>query len=428
MVTDADRKTGPDFQVLGKAEFMPVGGFSLPNGIEVSLLEGGSQDISKIDWIFPAGAVQAGKPLLASTVGNLMLEGTKNRTSAEISDLIDFYGAHLNVQSYYHNSVLTLVCLTKDLPVLLPLVEDVVRNATFDEKEYLIYINKRRQEFVIDSEKVRNLAARTFNKVIFGPEHPYGRVPELEIFDSMTRDEVISFYKTNYVPAGCRIIVAGRPGTDIQELLTRHFGDKDWNGGLPSENGFPQISSSEEKFHLVEKEGSLQSALRIGRPLFNNHHPDFIPLQVLNTILGGYFGSRLMTVVREEKGLTYGIGSSIVSYKQGGIWVIASEVMGDMRQAAVDAIKGEMQRLVDEPVDEEELALVRNYMLGEMLREFDGPFNTSDIYRSLLEYGMDFGFYSKMMSVIREITAGELQELAAKYMRPEDFYVIVAGK
>jgi predicted Zn-dependent peptidase len=135
-----------------------------------------------------------------------------------------------------------------------------------------------------------------------------------------------------------------------------------------------------------------------------------------------------MTVVREEKGLTYGIGSSIVSYKQGGIWVIASEVMGDMRQAAVDAIKGEMQRLVDEPVDEEELALVRNYMLGEMLREFDGPFNTSDIYRSLLEYGMDFGFYSKMMSVIREITAGELQELAAKYMRPEDFYVIVAGK
>jgi predicted Zn-dependent peptidase len=135
-----------------------------------------------------------------------------------------------------------------------------------------------------------------------------------------------------------------------------------------------------------------------------------------------------MTVVREEKGLTYGIGSSIVSYKQGGIWVIASEVMGDMRQAAVDAIKGEMQRLVDEPVDEEELALVRNYMLGEMLREFDGPFNTSDIYRSLLEYGMDFGFYSKMMSVIREITAGELQELAAKYLRPEDFYVIVAGK
>lgn len=428
MVTDGDRKTGPDFQVLEKAEFMPVGGFVLPNGIEVSLLEGGSQEISKIDWIFPAGAVQAGKPMLASTVGNLMLEGTKNRTSAEISDLTDFYGAHLNVQSYYHNSVISLVCLTKDFPVLLPLVEDIVRNAIFDEKEYLIYINKRRQEFIVDSEKVRNLAARAFNKVIFGPEHPYGRIPEIDIFDTLTRDEAIAFYKRHYVPAGCRIIVAGRPGADIREQLTRHFGDKDWNSGLPSEKGFPQITPSDEKFHLIEKDGALQSALRIGRPLFNNHHPDFIPLQVLNTILGGYFGSRLMTVVREEKGLTYGIGSSIVSYKQGGIWVIASEVMGDMRQAAIDAIKGEMQRLIDEPVDDEELDLVRNYMLGEMLREFDGPFNTSDIYRSLLEYEMDFDFYSKMMVVIREITSGQLRELAAKYLKPEDYYVVVAGK
>lgn len=428
MILHPDRLKGPDFSPVDDIDFLPVTEFVLPNGIPVSLMEAGSQDVTRIDWVFPAGSVQAGMPLLASTVANLILEGTTTRTSAQISEMLDFYGAYLNAQTYHHNSLISLFCLSRDLPVLIPLVEDVVKNAVFDPVEFEIYIDKRRQEHLIDSDKVKNIAARRFSQIIFGEDHPYGRKLELHHFDSLKREDLIDFYRKAFTPQGCRIVVSGQPGKGLTELLTDCFGSKLWTPGPFNQNGVGEISSSDQMFHLVEREGALQSALRIGRPLFNNHHSDFIALQIVNTILGGYFGSRLMMSVREEKGLTYGIGSSIVPFRKSGMWMIASEVKGEMRQAAIDAIFEEMQRLINEPVTEHELELVKSYMLGELLRNFDGPFSSSDIYRSLLEFDLDFSFYEDMTREIRSITPDQIQSLASKYLNPKDFYVVVAGK
>lgn len=423
-----DRKTGPGFAPINDIDFLPVTEFTLPNGIKVSLLEAGSQEVARIDWIFPAGAVQAGVPLLASTVANLILEGTVTRTSAQISEMLDFYGAYLNSQTYHHNTVVTLFCLRRDLPVLLPLVEDVITNAVFDPVEFDIYLDKRRQEFLIDSDKVKTIAARRFSQVIFGEEHPYGRVLELSHFDQLKRDDLIDFYHKAYTPRDCRIVVAGQPGAALHELLTSHFGSTQWAPGPFNLNGVSAISPAAGKFHMIERPGALQSALRIGRPLFNHQHPDSMALQVVNTLLGGYFGSRLMTSVREEKGLTYGIGSSIVPFRKSGMWMIASEVKGDMRETAVDAIFQEMDRLATELVTDHELELVKNYMLGELLRNFDGPFSSADIYRTLLDYDLDFGFYADMSRTIRSVTPEQVRQLSAKYLNKEDFYVVVAGK
>jgi zinc protease len=423
-----DRITGPGFDTISGIDFLPVTNFRLLNGIDVSLIQAGSQDVTKIDWVFPAGAVQAGKPLLASTVGNLLAEGTNNHSSSEISEIFDFYGAYLNTQTFFHNTVVTLFCLTKDLPVLLPLVEEVIRFPSFDPKEFEIYINKRRQEYILDSEKVKHIASRRFNTVIFGQDHPYGRQLELVHFETLTREEVIAFHREAFTPHECRIVVAGQPGSSIVEMLTKYFGSISWLPGSFNTNGVGELEPSETKVHLIEREGALQSALRIGRPVISNSHPDFIPLQVVNTLLGGFFGSRLMTSVREDKGLTYGIGSNLVSYKKSGVLGIASEVMGEMRQAAIGAIFDEMERMGKEPVSDQELEVVRNYMLGELLRNFDGPFSTSDIYRTLWEFELDFGFYDKMVQEIQTITPGRIMELSAKWLRPDDFYVVIAGK
>lgn len=428
MIILPDRKTGPGFAPIDDIDFLPVTNYKLPNGIPVSLMEAGSQDVTRIDWVFPAGSIQAGVPLLASTVANLIFEGTTTRTSAQISETLDFYGAYLNAQTYHHNSVITLFCLTRDLPVLICLVEDVIKNATFDPVEFEIYIDKRRQEHLVESDKVKTLASRKFSQVIFGEDHPYGRKLELSHFDALTRNDLVDFYKKAFTPNDCRIVVAGQPGKAFSELLTNHFGSKEWIAGPFNQNGVGEIQPSGEMFHLVEKDGALQSALRIGRPLFNNHHPDFMALQVVNTILGGYFGSRLMMSVREEKGLTYGIGSSIVPFRKSGMWTIASEVKGEMRQAAIDAIFAEMERLMKEPVSEHELELVKNYMLGELLRNFDGPFSSADIYRTILEFDLDFGFYAEMSAQIRSITPELIQQLAITYLNPKDYYVVVAGK
>ena len=171
----------------------------------------------------------------------------------------------------------------------------------------------------------------------------------------------------------------------------------------------------------------MQSAIRIGRLLFNQHHPDFIPLQVLNTALGGYFGSRLMSTVREEKGLTYGIGSFIMPLKHSGEWIISSEVAGEKRDEAIDAIFHEFDKLRNELLPDKELGMVKNYMMGELLRNFDGPFSSADIYRTLNENNLNFNFYRQMITYLHEVSSEDLRLLAQQYLNPEDFRTVVAG-
>jgi zinc protease len=416
----------PEFKDIEKIDFLPVEQHQLDNKVPVSILRAGSQNVTKIDIEFPAGAVQAGIPLIASTTANLMLEGTHNKTSVEISEKVDFLGAYLNTQTYHHHTVITFLCLTRYLPQMLELVNEIITKPSFPHHEYELYLQKKHEEFIFDGEKVKNIASRNFGETILGEDHPYGRQLKAEHFKLITLDQLKEFHKNQYRPEMARIFVAGQPGDELIGLLNQYFGQTPQKY-KESEEPLPEVTPAKEKVKNIKKEGAMQTALRIGRPLFNNHHPDFIPLQILNTILGGYFGSRLMTSVREEKGLTYGIGSVIMPLKYSGLWAISSEVAGESRDKAIEAILEEFTRLQDQLVPEDELSMVKRYMMGEMLRNFDGPFSTADIYRTLQEYDMDFGFYDKMISTIRAITAEQIRALAKQYLQPDDFWIVTAG-
>ncbi len=416
----------PEFKDIEKIDFLPVEQHQLDNNVPVSVLRAGSQDVTKIDIEFPAGAVQAGIPLIASTTANLMLEGTLNKTSMEISEKVDFLGAYLNTQTYHHNTVVTFLCLTRYLPQMMELVNEIITNPSFPQHEYELYLQKKYEEFVFEGEKVKTIASREFGETIFGADHPYGKQLKKEHFKRITLDQITEFHKTHYRREMARIFVAGQPGKDLITLLNHYFGETP-KKHTSTEPLIPEVNPSDQKIKHLKKEGAMQTALRIGRPLFNKHHPDFISLQILNTILGGYFGSRLMTSVREEKGLTYGIGSVIMPLKHSGIWVINSEVAGESRDKAIEAILEEFRILQSELVPDSELSMVKRYMMGELLRNFDGPFSTADIYRTLQEYDMDFGFYDNMISTIRDISAEEIRDLAKKYLQPEVFRIVTAG-
>ncbi len=416
----------PEFRNIEKIDFLPVEQYKLNNKVPVSMLRAGSQDVTKIDIEFPAGAIQAGMPLIASTTANLMLEGTENKLSVEISEKTDFLGAYLNSQTYHHHTVFTILCLTRHLPEMLDLVNEIITRPSFPGHEYDLYLQKKYEEFSLENEKIKTIASRNFGETIFGAEHPYGRQLNAEHFKLISLEQVRKFHQDHYRPEMARIFVAGQPGDDIISLLNRHFGQSP-HQHHETDAIVPPPATSSEKIKNIKKEGAMQTALRIGRPLFNNHHPDFIPLQILNTILGGYFGSRLMTSVREEKGLTYGIGSVIMPLKYSGLWVISSEVAGESRDKAIEAIFEEFSKLQNDPISEEELSMVKRYMMGELLRNFDGPFSTADIYRTLQEYKMDFEFYENMITTIRKISTEELRKLAVKYLQPEDFRIVTAG-
>nr|WP_321412618.1 pitrilysin family protein [uncultured Carboxylicivirga sp.] len=427
MQTQIHRNTAPEFKTVSSFNLLPVQKFELDNGIKVHLLEAGSQEVTKIDFLFPAGSIQAAKPLLASITSKAMIEGSEKYSAAEIAEKVDFYGAYLGQQTVFHQSVITLVSLSHFLPETLEILEDIIKHPTFDQKEIDTILGRRKQEFLIESDKVKTLATRALTQNLYGKEHPYGNYVELSAFEQISRDDIVDFHEKSYIPAGTHIIISGQPGSNIKNLLNKHFGQI-WNPNTPLKDWQPEINKELKGEIFVPKNDALQSALKIGRPLFNKLHPDFHGMQILNTVLGGYFGSRLMTNIREEKGLTYGISSFIMTYKHTGFLVVSTDVKAENREVAVKEVFNELKRLREEPIMEDELTLVRNFLSGDMIRNFDGPFATSDNYRGLIDLDISTEYFHDFFEVLMNITAKDLQDLAQKYLKEEDFITVIAGK
>lgn len=402
--------------------------FDLNNGIPVHFIHGGTQDVTKIDFIFPAGIVQSDKALVASFANNLMQEGTANMSSFEVAEKIDYYGAYLGQSTNYHHGQVTLYALAKYLPNVLPVLEEIIKKPTFNQHEFDVYLAKKRQDYMVDSEKVKTLAHRKSQEVLFGLKHPYGRVAKLNSFDEVRLEEVKGFHQSQYVSNFCTIVVSGQPGDEIKELLNFYFGGNDWGNDKSNMDFLPDPEPHKEHNHIENKENAMQSAIRIVRPCVTKEHSDFLPLLILNTIFGGYFGSRLMTNLREKKGLTYGISSYMVSFLTQGIFGISTEVVAEKRPLAIQEIFNEMEVLRFNPIDNEELDRVKNYMLGDLMRNLDGPFAVSDAFRGLLGFDLDFSYFHKFEETIKTITSQQLQDLANKYLVKDNFYVIIAGK
>lgn len=227
---------------------------------------------------------------------------------------------------------------------------------------------------------------------MFGPTHPYGRDVHENDFDRISIDELKSFFTTHYNSLNCTIFASGNLPKNILDVLNKHFGDGSWGGNSVSVNTITQLATTEIQKHFIHREDAIQSAIRVGRILFNKTHPDYFKFQVLNTILGGYFGSRLMANIREDKGYTYGIGSGLSNLVHNGYFFISTEVGADVTNQTLDEIYKEIKILREKPVDATELETVRNYILGNFLRSVDGPFALADKFKSIWEFGLDYSF------------------------------------
>ncbi len=422
------RKEAPSFVLPMGLNILDSENFTLNNGIPVHVIKGGSQDVVKIDFIFPAGSVQAPKPLVASFTNYLMQEGTQNYSSSEIAEKIDYYGAFLGQATNYHHAQVTLYALTKYLPNVLPVVEEILKRPSFSEHEFDVYLSKKKQDFLVDSEKVKILAFRKSQEVLFGEKHPYGRIAKLNHYDEISTDDLKVFHKNQYASNLCKIIVAGKPDESFTALLNKYLGGNDWSNDTVVDDVMPYTEAENGNEHFIIKDNAMQSAIRIVRQIVTKSHPDYMPLMVLNTLFGGYFGSRLMTNLREEKGLTYGIGSYITSYIKAGAMGVSTEVVAEKRTLAVDEIFNEMNKLCKELVPEEELTRVKNFMLGDLMRNLDGPFAVSEAYRGLVGFDLDIDFFKKLESTIANIQPEKIKSLANKYLVKDDFHIVVAGK
>jgi len=421
-----DYKIQPKIIEAAKPEIILPEAIQLDNGLPVHILKAGAQEVTKLDFIFDAGLWHESKPLQSALANAMLQEGSQDYSGAQIAEIMDFRGAYIQFSVDHHFGTISLICLNKHLPHLLPVIENLIKHSLFEEHEFETLTNRRKQRFLLENKKVKVLCQKKFSEVLFGNQHPYSQKVKKENFQTIGRDDLHDFYNSFYQSGNCRIVAAGNTDPKLGELLNHHFGGNDWQGEKMMVPEF-KIQSSKERLHQVKKNDAIQSAIRIGRLLVKKDHPDFHGLQVLNTILGGYFSSRLMANIREEKGYTYGIGSSIMSLNEAGYLVIATETDKAYVKNTIDEVFNEMRRLREELVSEKELKRVRQYLLGEFIRDFDGPFAQAQSFRSVADFGLDHHFHEQYYQTLISITLERLQALASQYFIESEFYTVIAG-
>jgi zinc protease len=400
--------------------------FRLNNGVPVFMIEAGTEDIVRLEFTFNAGQVKEYLPLLASTTNLMLSEGSHNYSSEELNRKLDFYGAFLNMSPEKDRAGVVIFLLNKHIEKILELSYEILFRPAFHEAELNALMNKRLQWFHVNREKVQNIAMDRFFETVFGKYHPYGHMPTEEDFMNLSPAVLSDFHIKNYTPDNMAIIVSGRIPGNTSDLLNLYFGHIVSKKIYTEDSGDVLKSAKKKKIH-IEKSGTVQTAIRIGSPTINKRHTDYPGLKIVDTILGGYFGSRLMKNIREEKGFTYGISSYITSLDLSGYKVISTEVGQKNSKSAIDEIYSEIRLLQTAPVKKEELELVRNYMAGELLRMFDGPFALADSFRSVWDFGLDNSYYHRLVEKIKTIEPDEITGLALTYYNIEDLYQITAG-
>jgi zinc protease len=399
----------------------------LRNGIKIWHLNLGSQEVVRLEFIFHAGAVHDTNPITATLCSSLLQEGTSKRNSAQIAEAIDRYGAFLETEADKDFSYVTLYTLKRYYTQTLPIVLELIQDSIFPQKEFSQLLQNYEQKFRVNIQKVSFLASRGFQKVVFDGS-PYGNVTESESFSGVSLDHIKDFSRKHYSLQRCYVMLSGFIDSEIRDITYKALSAVEVKADFFN----PEVNASSKTTPLakywIEKEDALQSAIRIGRRMFTRNHPDFFGMKVLCTVLGGYFGSRLMSNIREDKGYTYGIGAGVMAYRSDGWFYISTEVGTDVTQNALKEIYFEMARLRSELIPEEELALVKNYLNGQLLKSFDGPFEQMDRFKTIAFLGGSTSYYEDYRQTINRITSEELNALANRWLQEKDLIELVAGK
>ncbi len=422
-----NRKEQPKFQKIEKIDVIKAKSSKLDNGIPIHFIDAGNEDVLKIDIIYDAGIWYQEQPLLASFTNNLLLGGTKKYSSAQLAENIDFYGADVNTEIGYNTGSLKIYTLGKYLEQIIEIVADITENSIFPESELKTSIENKKQDFIIDENIVEKIASRKFRESLFGKTHPYGSFANLSDFEKLSTTKIKHFYKKYYTADSCKIIVSGKIRPEYKQIINNYFGKRKFSMDAKLETKEYKIIPQIEQKIYIDKKNAVQSAIRIGTKMINRKHADFIDMQIVNTIFGGYFGSRLMKNIREEKGYTYGINSGLVSMINSGYFIISTEAGKEVKDLVLKEIYYEIDKMKLEEVSFEELELVRNQMNGQMQRGLNGPFALSSAFRQLMLNGQDYDFYDKMLDRIKNITSKEILELSNKYFDTNNFHEIVVG-
>lgn len=428
MTQTLDRITPPPVGAFPPLSLPRPDHYRLTNGIEVIACNQGDEEVCRIDLMFDGGYYAETLPGTAALTLLMLKEGAAGKSSETIAEALDYHGAWLQTSASSHYLYVTLYTLNRHLDTCVSLLADIVARPDFPQPEFDRVKERRIQQLLVQNEKVDVLAGNTFLSMLFGENHPYGRTTTPAHLAVLTPADLAAYHRRHIRPDDCRIFIAGKITDRLLDNLERNFGPS-WQVPAREPQATPLYPVQPAERHIVvtHKEHALQSGIRIGLPVINRDHPDFFALKLLCATLGGYFGSRLMSNIREEKGYTYGIASTIAAMRYGSYLVISTQTGTEFTRPLIDEVFAEIARLRNEAVPTDELTVVKNYLRGEMARTLDSPFSIADYYLSLMANSLTVDYFARQDEALRQLTADDLLAAARRYLIPDRFYLAVAG-
>jgi len=380
-----------------------------------------------VEIVFKAGRPQERKKLVAAATGALLREGAGLYSADVLSEEIDFMGATLSTRASMDYITIKGVCLKKQLPRLIDIMGAVVSEPHLSDVEWSHYRDKSKERLQVQLSKPDVLSYRTITEAIYGSNHPYGYNSSPELYDAVTSDDLRAHQQEFMTAPHCKIFLSGDicdNDRNIIDGLCKRLKKSSNNVGVTST---PQLDTSVPSRKTVRRVGSQQTSLRLGRLACTRRDADFDALNYVCNILGGYFGSRLITRLREDRGLTYSIYCTVDSQVYEGDIMISTEVANENVNECLEQIYHEMSLLAEELVSDEELELVNNYMMGNYLNLFDGPFNSIRAIKSLALADIPLDELDTLIKSSLSFDAYQVRDIARKYFNRNDFWEVIVG-
>lgn len=421
------RNTPPQVVKADKIDYLKPLQYNIGCNMPVYLLKGTSQDVIRIEFVFRSGSINQKKLLVAQSVANLLRSGTQKRNAEEINHLLDYYGASLQVEAEKDIISISVACLAKHIRPILGLLIEMVSDAVFPDEEISVFLNNQLQNYIVDMKTVSHVARVHFNSMIFGENHPYGIFAKEDDFKAVVRDDITDYYNRFIHPANALCIITGSYPNDIIEMLEENINDYSWRPKELIDTVWNDPNATTPQKRTIDMEGKVQSAIRVGKTTINRYHPDYHKLSITNTLLGGFFGSRLMQNIRQDKGYTYGIGSGVVSLLHSAYFFISSQVGKEVCDNTLDEIYKELRNLRQNPAETREMTMLINYLSASFLRSFDGPFSQSGRFRELVIFGLDYTYYDNYFHTLNSLKPGDIQSTAEQFFHENDMSQIVVG-
>lgn len=423
---ELNRTIAPQIKEFEKLEIPQCRILTLDNGVKLNIIDHGEFEVNRLtmSWVGGAYDVDSFSALMLAT--ELMREGTKHHSGAEIAENFDFNGAWLRNNFHSHHTSIVLHSLNNKFDSVLPTIVETITSPTFPQKEFEINREKFAKRKELNLSKVAYLSNQNNHQLIFGENHPCSKDETVDDIYKISLNDVKQIQQNIFTPNGCELFLAGRITPQIEDSINNHFGQLKYSNNKISQKIIP-ISPSATKLQIIDVEDAMQSAITMSIPTISRSNPDYIDLRYTIMALGGYFGSRLMTNIREDKGYTYGISASLLGNWEGGVATISTQCDNSYVKQVIDEVKNEIEQLKQNNIDDDELNRLKQYAMTQIAGILDSPFSIMDYYENMRHVLTPPDYFQAMQQSLNNLTSERIASLAQQYLNVDELRISVAG-